>query len=322
MKKSIIWLSVAIAALVIVFVCVLAGSNNVTVHIATSGSSSSSSAENGSTEGGASSETPATEPAATDAPATQAPVQNTQVADTTAAAATTQASQQAPATTQAAQSGTLSKGEIVKAVSAAIAKLEGEQNFKGEKTEKTVINITSCSISAATDLLNSVCQKVAGEKTSTYDFKGGQAIGIGSDGKQLNDGNPVSVKDALPPHKANFKLSEAGVADAKAEKSGNGTVYTIVLAAETSTLDKAPQTNADALGYLNLGGFSIPTVTITQSDINYPKSVITVTVNGEGKVTEFKYEQPMDGTMAMKIAVISGSADFNGGNYETWKITY
>lgn len=228
--------------------------------------------------------------------------------DTTAAAET-----QAPAS---------SNGEIVAKVVEAMNGLKSEQNMKAVKTEKTVINITNCSVNSLTNLLNSICQKVAGEKTTTYDFVNGSAVGIKDDGKEANDGNPQSPKEALPPKGEDFKLTEAGVKDAKAETSGDSTTYTVTLVAEDSTLESIPQVNKDAIGFLNLGSFEIPTVTITQADIAYPETVITVTVNGQGKVTAFKYDQPMNGTMGMKIAIAPGSCDFDGGNYESWEFTY
>lgn len=234
----------------------------------------------------------------------------------------TETPQKGEETTAPSDNGTLSKEEIVEKVSTAVTSLKNGQNFKATKTEKTVINITQCSASGLTDMLNSICQKVAGEKTSTYEFSNGQAVGIGSDGKELNDGNPVSPKEAFPPKKEDFKLNASGVKEATAEKNGDSTTYTIKLISEDSTIDTAPQTNAEALGYLNLGGFNIPTVTITQADVAYPESVIVVTVDSQDRVTMFKYDQPMEGTMGMKITLISGSADFNGGNYETWEISY
>lgn len=244
-------------------------------------------------------------------------------AETTPSPETTQAQKNDNETeTKPADTSAMSNDEIASKITEAINSLKSEQNFKATKTEKTVININDCSISAATDLLNNICQKVAGEKVTTYDFSGGQAVGIGDDGKEKNDGNPVSPKEAIPPKKEDFKLSAAGIKDAKVSKSGDSTTYTVTLVSETSTIDKAPQFNEESVGFLNLGGFEIPTVTITQADINYPETIITVTVNGSGKVTNFKYEQPMDGTMAMKMAIISGSADFDGGNYETWEFTY
>lgn len=257
---------------------------------------------------------------------TQPAVQTTVPTETTSAPQTdiieTTASQaENDATTPAAPSE-MSNADISTKINEAMSTLKSEQNFKATKTEKTVINITDCSASGLTNMLNSICQKVAGEKVTTFDFANGQAIGIGSDVKETNDGNPVSAKDAIPPKKADFKLNEAGIKDATVTKNGDSTTYTVTLISEESTIDKAPQNNADALGYLNLGGFEIPTVTITQADINYPGSTITVTVNGQGKVTEFKYEQPMEGTMGMKITLVSGTADFDGGNYETWQFEY
>lgn len=245
---------------------------------------------------------------------TQAP--ETQEQDTT----TTSAPEESTAPSQ--EPSATSSSDIAAKVNEAVNALKNEQNFKAEKTEKTVINITDCSASSLTNMLNSICQKVAGEKTSTYDFSNGQAVGISSDGKELNDGNPVSPKDAIPPKKADFKLNETGIKEATAQQNGDSTTYTIKLISEESTIDTAPQNNADALGYLNLGGFNIPTVTITQADVKYPESIIIVTVNGDGKVTEFKYEQPMEGVMGMKITLVSGSADFDGGNYESWKFSY
>lgn len=215
-----------------------------------------------------------------------------------------------------------SKADSIEKVVTAINNLKQEQNVKAVKTEKTVINITDCSASALTNILNSVCQKIAGEKVTTYNFSGGQAVGIGSDGKEANDGKTVSPKDILPPKEKEFKLNENGVKNITEEKDGNATKYIITLINEESTLDKSPVNNEEAVGYLNLGGFNIPTVSITQADINYPETVITVVINDDGKVAMYKYEQPMEGSMGCKIAIVSASAEFDGGNYETWEFTY
>lgn len=263
----------------------------------------------------------------------QAPVQTTAPTTQTAApdAETTEPEQNAPSSdesTEAAQpseapsentdSSANSLDKVVNAVNA----LKKEQNVKAVKTEKTVINITDCSASALTNVLNGICQKVAGEKVTTYDFSGGQAVGIGSDGKEANDGKSVSPNEVLPPKNNDFKLSESGVKEIKEDKNGDSTTYTITLIDEESTLDKNPVNNEEAVGFLNLGGFNIPTVTITQADIDYPETVITVTLNKDGKVTLYKYEQPMEGSMGCKITLVSASAEFDGGNYETWEFTY
>lgn len=268
---------------------------------------------------------PATQAPQTQAPATQAPVTQTP-AETQATQATQAPATDAPqnADTTAAPSAPASgdKAQVVAKVSEAVNKLKGEQNFKATKTEKTVINITECSASGLTNALNSICQKVAGEKVSTYDFKGGQAVGVDSEGKQLNDGNAVSPREVLPPKKADFVLNDAGVKEATAVKNGDSTTYTVKLISESSTVDKAPENNAAAVGFLNLGGFNIPTVTISQADIDYPETVITVTVDAQGRVTALKVDQPMEGSMGAKIAIVSGTAGFNGGNYESWEFAY
>lgn len=225
-------------------------------------------------------------------------------------------------TAPAQNNGSSENGAIAKKMNDAMNALKAEKNMKAKKTEKTVINITACSVNSLTGMLNSICQKVAGEKVTNFDFVNGSAVGIKEDGSETNDGNPQSPKEALPPKGEDFNIMEAGVKSATEEKNGDNTTYTVVLVSETSSIDAAPQYNKAAVGFLNLGGFEIPTVTITQADIDYPETIIKVTVNGAGKVTAFSYEQPMKGTMGMKIAIAPGSADFDGGNYENWEFTY
>lgn len=254
-------------------------------------------------------------------PETSAPVATTQTQETTVAQTTPSVQETQPAQA-VTDSSSMSKTEIVAKANEAINALKNTQNVKATKTEKTVINITECSASALTNVLNSICQKVAGEKTSTYEFTNGQAVGVGSDGKQLNDGNPVTPSEVIPPRKANFSLTEAGVKEATAVKNGDSTTYTIKLVSETSTVESAPTVNSQTIGYLNLTSFSIPTVSITQADIDYPESVITFTTGADGKITSLKIDQPMEGTMGAKITIVSGNVVFDGGNYESWEFVY
>ncbi|MGN1442774.1 MAG: hypothetical protein ACI4XE_02890, partial [Acutalibacteraceae bacterium] len=184
----------------------------------------------------------------------------------------------------------LSKTQIVEKVASALNAAKAEQNMKAVKTEIVTIKVTDCSVKAAVNTINNIINKLAGEETITYQFTGGQAVGIDAEGKEADDGATVTPNDVIPPKAKNFNLPEAGVKNATAAKEGENTVYTIALNPEDTTYESpVPQYHSNAYGYLDLTSLDLSGVTFTEANMHYPNTVITATVNKDGKLVKIHF---------------------------------
>lgn len=214
-------------------------------------------------------------------------------------------------TTAAADSGNLSKQQIIEKANEYVSALKSEQNVKAHKSENIVVNVTDCSVPSAVDLINDIIEGIAGSEEIDYVF---------TDGKTANGETMFAL---VPPVNKDFVLTDAGVASAKAEKVGTDTVYTIVLVEESTTGDSpVPTHNSTAIGYLDLTSLDLPGVTIKKADMKYPGSTVTITVNAEGKVTALTNYMPMTGFGEAQITFFSGNASFEGHLDEKWTFTY
>ena len=217
----------------------------------------------------------------------------------------------------------LSKAQIIQRVSTAINNLKKEQNFKARQVENTTITVTDCSVQRAVGMINNIISGLAGEDTANYNFVNGQATGVDDSGKPVEDQGVVSPKDVIPPTGKDFTLTEAGVVNATAVKEGNNIVYTLKLAEESTTINNpVPNFNSQAIGFLDLTSLDLPGVTISDANMHYPGSTVTVTVDGKGRVISIHDYLPMDGSGAAKLAVFSGNASFEGANDEYWEFSY
>lgn len=213
----------------------------------------------------------------------------------------------------------MSNVEILAAVTSAMKKLEQEQNFTAEKTEKVDIVLDDLSVASLKSIVNSIIQRLAGEETSNITFANG--LGNGKDGN--DDVTDAKVFDVIPP-KGGFKLSLTGVKSAKATKNGDSTTYEIVLVEENTTFtEPVPAHNSAAYSYLDLTSLDIKVATITDANMHYPGTTISITTDGEGRITNIHYVMPMDGNGSAKLAIGGGgSASFHGTDDESWTITY
>lgn len=213
----------------------------------------------------------------------------------------------------------LSKEEILKNVTDAFNALRTEQNMTAKKTENVSIQLTELSVPGAKNIVNNIIQNLAGEETESYTFTGGVGSGTDEDGKEVSG---VKVSDVIPPADG-FKLTADGIASATAEKQGDNIVYTIKLVEENTTFtEPKPTHNAAAFGYLDLTTLDISGATITDANMHYPGTTITLTVNSGGKITNLHFNMPMDGNGSAKITVFNGTASFEGSDDEVWEITY
>lgn len=255
--------------------------------------------------------TQATEPA-TQATEPSAPA-NADVSDTSAAD-----TQPSEAPSQAAPAGdvsSLTNDQILENVVKYVNQLKSEQNMTAVKKEDIKVELTDLSLSAAKSIVQGVIDNLAGAEEKSYVFANGQAADA--------DGT-VTPDNVIPPTNRAFGLTAAGVASAKAEKVGENTVYTVVLAEEMTTLETPePVHNAASIGYLNLAGIGLPSsIQLTKADMKYPGSTVSVTVDANDKVVGLKNEMPMTGVGEAKVLGMTGSASFQGALYEEWTFTY
>ena len=247
------------------------------------------------------------------------------VPDTTAAPATTAApgTTSAPTTTTKADPSSMSKKDVLAAVTTAMRQLKSEQNMTAIKTEATKLTLTDCSAKAAVGLVNRALENAGVNETVTYNFQNGQAVGVTQDGKSADDGKSVSPRDVIPPAGQDFSVSADGVQSATAKQEGPNTVYTIKLVKESTTLESPiPPHNAKAIGYVDFSQRKLTGVTLSEVNMTYPGSVVTVTVNDAGKVVRLGEYLPLQGSGAAKVTVFSGTATFEGDVSATWTFAY
>ncbi len=212
---------------------------------------------------------------------------------------------------------TLSKEQIVEKMNSYMAQLKAEQNMSAHKYELIQVNVVDCSVPSATGTINNVVQGVIGDgpEEVTINFSGGQGVN--------EDGETVSPFDAIPPSSKEFKITPEGVLQAKAEKQGDNTVYTVVLVSEkTTAASPVPVHNTTAIGYLDIMSIDLPGVTISTADMEYPGSEVSITVDSQGKVVNLVNKLPMKGYGEAKLGPIPGNATFEGSLDEKWDFTY
>ena len=197
-----------------------------------------------------------------------------------------------------------------------INQVKKEQNMTASTNGVVEVNVTDCTVSAAVGTINNIIKSITDKfgGQDTYNFANGQATDA--------DGNAVTPWDVIPPTRKDFSAVEAGVASAKVEKEGENLRYTIVMNVEETTMTSpVPAYNSTVIGYLDLVGLDLP-IKLTQADMKYPGSTISVLVTPEGKVVELVNKLPMEGTGAAKLLGREVFASFAGALDETWTFTY
>lgn len=205
----------------------------------------------------------------------------------------------------------MSKQQVIDKVNGYVKALKAEQNVNAHKSENITVNVTDCSVPQAIDIINDIISQIAGAEELDYAVANGTTA------------NGETMFALVPPTNKDFLLSDAGVVSATAKSSGTDTVYTVVLAEESTTIDSPiPTYNSTAIGYLDLTSLDLPAVTINEADMHYPGSTVELTVNAEGKVTKLVNKMPMTGLGVAQITFFSGNASFEGALDETWTFTY
>ena len=210
----------------------------------------------------------------------------------------------------------LSKEEIVAEVNKYVNQVKKEQNMTAVGVSVVNVSVTDCTaqgfVSTINNIITSITDKFGGEES--YTFVNGQATDA--------DGNTVTPWDVIPPTHKDFSAMDAGVASAKVEKVGENTMYTIVMVVEDTTMQNPiPAYNSTVIGYLDLVSLDLP-ITLTQADMHYPGSTISVVVSPDGKVVEIINKLPMEGTGATKFLGKEVFATFGGALDEKWTFTY
>lgn len=213
--------------------------------------------------------------------------------------------------------GEPTKAEILKKVTDGVNALKAsDASYLGTKTQNIVINVTDCTYPAFLVVINSVIKAIANEEVLEYDFVNGKCMDPEGDSE-------ITTDDTIPPAGSAFALTIDGVREARVEKIGENTKYTVVLVPETGTLQQPkPPHHGVACDTLDFSLFTIPMGEITKSEFNYPGATITVTYDKNGNVVGYSEHLDMDGVGEGKALGITASADLEGYIDESWVIVW
>ena len=276
-------------------------------------------------------EQPADTTAAASAPTTSANIGNilapittypdSELPPETTQKATAPTTTKAEPTTQSVSS--LSKAQILQRVTKSINALKSTPNMTARNEETISIRIVDCSAPSAINLINNFISKKIGDKSVTYVFVNGKAIGHDDSGKEIKGEGEVTPNQVIPPTDAAFTLPEAGVVSASASQKGGDITYKLKLAEETSTIDNPiPPYHSQAIGYLKMTDMQVPGATITGANMHYAGATLVVTTDTQGQVKQMQLHLPMNGDGTAKMGFLSGSASFEGVSTQNWSFSY
>lgn len=243
---------------------------------------------------------PSTAPTAP--PQTTAPVQTTLPIQTAA-----------PTTTVKYE---LTKADILAKVNEGINSLKAETaSFNAHKKQVISIDLLDCSVPALTGAINMVIDFFEGEEIAEYDVTNGKGI--------EKNGEEIVVNHEIPPTDKPFTLTLEGVAEAKTEQTAEGTLYTIKVVPETSTLEnpRPPHHNA-ACDTLDFSTFELPVGELKKVDFEYPGATVSVLVDSSGKTIQYRERLEMKGVGEGGAFGITGSGSMEGYVDEVWDIKW
>ena len=223
----------------------------------------------------------------------------------------------APTTTAPTTKDENSKEEILKKITEGINKLKAsDASYVGTKTQNIVIDVTDCSYPAFLTIINGVVKLIANEEILEYDFTNGKCI-------DPEENKEVTANDTIPPVGTAFAHTVEGVNEAKVEKIGDNTKYTVVLVAEQGTFEQPkPTHHGVACDTLDFSLFPVPMGEITKSDFNYPGAIITVTYDKNGNVVGYSEHIDMNGVGEGQALGITATANLEGYIDESWEIVW
>lgn len=188
------------------------------------------------------------------------------------------------------------------------------RNVKAVKNSDVELQVTDCSVSSLTSMVNSIAQRFTGPETVEYDFVNGKA--------QTSDGE-ITIYDDLPPSGKDVSLDAAGIASASAEPYGNGGYkLTITIISEESQLGVEPKYHANSVGFLDLASLGLDSIEFTEANFKYSGATVTICVNEEGLLDSYDCNLPMAGTGSGKMGFASASATLEGSSKENWTFTW
>ncbi len=263
----------------------------------------------------------------TAAPVTATPTQSTTVLSTspvqsTAAPIQTTAPVQSTSSVQTTAPVTVktepSKADILAQVNKGINSLKSDTaSFTAVKKQVISIDLLECSVPVLTGPINTVIDFFEGEEVIEYDITNGKGPNPEKSGEE------TVVNHEIPPTDKPFTLTIDGVAEAKAEKTDKGTLYTIKVVHETSTLQnpRPPHHNA-ACDTLDFSTFELPVGELTKVDFEYPGATVSVLVDASGKTIQYRERLEMKGVGEGNAIGISGSGSMEGYVDEVWDIQW
>lgn len=262
----------------------------------------------------------------TAAPVTAAPTQGATVPSTSAVQTTapiqTAAPTQSTSSVQTTAPTTIktepSAAEILAEINKGINSIKSDTaSFTAVKKQVISIDLLECSVPVLTGPINTVIDFFEGEEIIEYDITNGKGPNPEKKGEE------TVINHEIPPTDKPFTLTVEGVAEAKAEKTDKGTLYTIKVVPETSTLEnpRPPHHNA-ACDTLDFSTFELPVGELTKVDFEYPGATVSVLVDASGKTIQYRERLEMKGVGEGNAIGISGSGSMEGYVDEVWDIQW
>ncbi len=211
-----------------------------------------------------------------------------------------------------------SKADILAEINKGINSLKSDTaSFKAVKKQVISIDLIECSVPVLTGAINTVIDFFEGEKTAEYDITNGRCPNPDKNGEE------IVVNHEIPPTDKSFTLTLEGVAEAKAEKNDRGTLYTIKVVPEKSTLENPrPPHHNSACDTLDFSTFSLPVGELTKVDFEYPGATVSVLVDESGKTIQYRERLEMKGVGEGGAFGITGSGSMEGYVDEVWDVQW
>lgn len=220
-------------------------------------------------------------------------------------------------TTETTQKSEPTDAEILDAITKGINSLQTDTaSFRSVKNQVIYVQLNDCSVPFLTSTINKVIEFFTGEEVYEYDFTNGKAI-------DPEEGVEVAASHVIPPTDKPFSLTLDGVADTSVTESDKGTVYSVTVVPERSTLEnpRPPHHNA-ACDTLDFSAFELPVGEITKADFEYPGATVWVTIDKAGKIVEYREKLVIKGTGEGNAFGITASGEMEGYVDEAWTIEW
>lgn len=223
-----------------------------------------------------------------------------------------------PTTLSAApQQGGYTKEQIIAAMESAVAYLKNAQNFTGVKTQIPTISLTQLSVPSLQDAAQSIINRFADTKTTTYVFTNGYAVD-----PETNE--TVTPMQAIPPDSAQFRIAPEAVTgyNVTTDAAGN-TVYAVAIMQESCTLaSPVPYYHSMCMDYIDLNEYDISPAQFTSGDITYHEASIFVTVNSAGVPIALRQYMPVTGVGEGSLLFLTATGSLTGSLDEQWTFTW